>query len=69
MNDPRAALDRFVVALETHFDAVITRRGEDDPRVDDAFDVLADAFEVYDEALAMAYGEVTPFVIDDEEDD
>jgi len=67
--DPRAALDRLVAALEAHFTAVSTRRSDDDPRVDDAYDVLADAFEVYDDALAQVYGEVTPFVLEEEDDD
>ena len=67
--DPRAALDRLVAALEVHFDAISTRRGDDDPRVDDAYDVLADAFEVYDEALATVYGEVTPFILEEEDDE
>ncbi|MGO1934859.1 MAG: primosomal protein, partial [Cellulosimicrobium funkei] len=47
--DPRAALDRFIAALEAHYNAVAARRGEDDPAVDDAYYVLGDAFEVYDE--------------------
>lgn len=67
--DPRAALDRFVAALEAHYSAVVTRRGDNDPAVDDSYDVLADAFDVYDEALTNAYGEATPFVVVDDEDD
>jgi hypothetical protein len=67
--DPRAALDRFVAALEAHFHAVVGRRGEDDPAVDDAYDVLADAFEVYDDALATVHGEATPFYLVDDEDE
>lgn len=70
--DPRAALDRFVAALEAHYNAVAARRGEDDPAVDDAYYVLADAFEVYDEALGQVHGEATPFYLaeeDDEDDD
>jgi hypothetical protein len=67
--DPRAALDRFVAALESHYHAVSTRRGDDDPAVDDAYEVLADAFEVYEDALAQVYAEVTPFYLDDGEDD
>ncbi|MEL7975142.1 primosomal protein [Isoptericola sp. F-RaC21] len=69
--DPRAALDRFVAALEAHYHAVSTRRGDDDPAVDDAYEVLADAFEVYEDALAQVYSEVTPFFLDegDDEDD
>ncbi|GIG26085.1 primosomal protein [Cellulomonas denverensis] len=65
--DPRAALDRFIAALEAHYAAVATRRTEDDPRVDDAYDVLADAFEVYDEALLTVHGESTPFFLEDDE--
>lgn len=67
--DPRAALDRFVAALEAHYHAVSTRRGDDDPAVDDAYEVLADAFEVYEDALAQVYTEVTPFYLDDDDDD
>lgn len=67
--DPRAALDRLIAALEAHYTAVSTRGGEDDPAVDDAYDVLADAFEVYDDGLATEYGEATPFYLVDDEDD
>ncbi len=67
--DPRAALDRFVAALEAHYHAVATRRGDDDPAVDDAYEVLADAFEVYEDALAQVYSEVTPFLLDDGDDE
>lgn len=68
--DPRAALDRFIAALEAHYSAVVTRRGDDDPKVDDAFDILDDAFEVYDESLAVTHGELLPFSnIEDDDDD
>lgn len=66
-DDPRAALDRLLAALEAHFHAVSTRRGDDDPGVDDAYDVLADAFEVYDDALVRVYGETLPFYLADDE--
>lgn len=69
--DPRAALDRLVAALEAHYNAIAARRRDDDPAVDDAYDVLADAFEVYDEAVLQSFGEVLPFALveDDDEDD
>jgi len=67
--DPRAALDRLVAALEAHYHAISSRRGEDDPAVDDAYDVLADAFEVYDDALSAVYGESTPFDLADDDED
>jgi len=66
-DDPRAALDRLLAALEAHFHAVATRRGDDDPAVDDAYDVLADAFEVYDNALLRVHGETLPFFLADDE--
>ncbi|WP_149204399.1 primosomal protein [Actinotalea subterranea] len=68
-DDPRAALDRLLAALEAHFHAVSTRRGDDDPAVDDAYDVLADAFEVYDDAMVRVHGETLPFYLADEETD
>jgi hypothetical protein len=69
--DPRAALDRLLAAFEAHHTAVSSRRSDEDPAVDDAYDVLADAFEVYDEALLESYGEVLPFALveDDDEDE
>ena len=66
--DPRAALDRFVAALEAHFHAVSTRRTDDDPAVDDAYDVLADAFEAYEDALARVYSETMPVGLLDDDD-
>ncbi|WP_454856976.1 primosomal protein [Promicromonospora soli] len=67
--EPRAALDRLIAALEAHHHAVATRRSDDDPAVDDAYDVLADAYEVYEDSLATVFGEVTPFYLADEVDD
>lgn len=67
--DPRAALDRLLAALEAHFHAVSTRRTDDDPAVDDAYDVLADAFEVYDDAMVRVHGETLPFFLADDADD
>jgi hypothetical protein len=70
--DPRAALDRLVAALEAHLAAAQRRQGDDDPAVEAAYIAVADAFEVYEEALYAAYDEVTPFelfVEDDDEDD
>lgn len=66
--DPRAALDRFIAALEVHYLAVANRRGENDRSVDDAYDVLEDALDVYDEALASKFGELLPFSTLDDDD-
>lgn len=67
--DPRAALDRLVASLEAHYSAVASRRGDQDSAVDDAYEILADAFDVYDEALGNTYGEALPFVLDDDDED
>ncbi|MEO8555185.1 MAG: hypothetical protein ABI474_00830 [Actinomycetota bacterium] len=70
--DPRAALANLTAALERHLEASFSRRGENDPTVVAAYQDVADAFDFYDDALLEAYGEVTPLVIyngDDEEDD
>jgi hypothetical protein len=48
---------------------VSTRRGGDDPAVDDAYDVLADAFEVYEDSLARTHSETLPFYLVDDADD
>jgi hypothetical protein len=67
--EPRAALDRLIAALEAHLQAASTRQGEADPAVVAKYQTLADAFEVYDEALYDAYDEVTPFVLYDDAED
>ena len=53
-------LDRF---LERHLEASASRRGENDPTVVAAYQAVADAFDLYDDALLEAYGEVTPLEI------
>ncbi|WP_159699599.1 hypothetical protein [Arthrobacter sp. 18067] len=68
--DPRVALQSLTAALEEHLAAASARRGEGDPNVEAAFFAVADAFEVYEDALYEAYSEVTPLqVFDDEEED
>ncbi|QDW29769.1 hypothetical protein FFF93_008330 [Arthrobacter sp. KBS0702] len=67
--DPRVALQALTSALEEHLAAAAARRGDGDPAVEAAFFAVADAFEVYDDSLYEAYGEVTPLEVIDEEDD
>ncbi|MET4538940.1 hypothetical protein ABIE37_000695 [Arthrobacter bambusae] len=68
--DPRVALQSLTASLEEHLAAASARRGEGDPTVEAAFFAVADAFEVYEDALYEAYSEVTPLqVFDDEEDE
>ena len=69
--DPRAALANLTASLERHLEASASRRGENDPTVVAAYQAVADAFDLYDDALLEAYGEVTPLEIysgDDDED-
>jgi hypothetical protein len=70
--DPRAALANLTAAFERHLEASASRRGENDPTVVAAYQAVADAFDLYDDALLEAYGEVTPLEIyrgDDDGDD
>ena len=70
--DPRAALAKLTASLERHLEASASRRGENDPTVVAAYQAVADAFDLYDDALLEAYGEVTPLEIysgDDDGDD
>ena len=67
--DPRVALSSLTTALEEHLLAASTRRGDGDPSVEAAFFAVADAFEVYEDALYEAYNEVTPLQVFDDEDE
>jgi hypothetical protein len=73
--DPRAALATLTASLERHLEASASRTGENDPTVVAAYQAVADAFDLYDDALLEAYGEVTPLEIysgdegDDDEDE
>lgn len=68
--DPSAALEDFLSAVREHFAASAHRTSETDPRVEASYMALADAFEIYEDSLYAAYGEVTPFeLFDDVEDD
>lgn len=68
MADPRMALNQFTAALERHFEAVATRRGNEDPNVEAAYEQLLDAFLDYEEALSEKYEEYLPFVQEDFEE-
>jgi hypothetical protein len=68
----RSTLEALKSALESHLAAVEARAGENDPRVQAAYDALASAAEAYDDALFAGYEEVTPFgpveTVDDDDD-
>lgn len=71
-NDPRAALAVLTSALEEHLNAIVNRRAEFDPAVENAYVAVANAFERYEDALFEEFEEVTPlevFLEDDEDDD
>ena len=67
--DPHVALQSLMAALEEHLTAASQRRGDKDPMVETAYLAVADAFEVYEEVLYDAYGEVTPLEIYEDDDD
>ncbi|MDO4917522.1 MAG: hypothetical protein Q3974_07885 [Rothia sp. (in: high G+C Gram-positive bacteria)] len=70
-NNSRAALAVLTSALEEHLTAIVNRRGENDPAIDNAYVSVANAFERYEEALFDDFEEVTPlevFLDDDDEE-
>ncbi|MCS6710685.1 DNA primase [Brachybacterium sp. EF45031] len=67
--DPRTALTALISALERHYEASASSRGEDDPALDAATDALTSAFDDYDEALFEAFDVATPFVVFDGDDE
>ncbi|MYM18942.1 hypothetical protein GSY69_02840 [Brevibacterium sp. 5221] len=67
--DPAVALEEFLSAVRQHFAAAAHRSSDTDPRVQAAYMALADAFELYEDALYTAYDEVTPFELFDDVED
>ncbi|MCD1284879.1 MAG: hypothetical protein ACTH2U_03530 [Brevibacterium sp.] len=67
--DPREALDAFLEAVREHYAASAHRNGDQDPRVEAAYMALADAFEIYEDAIYTAFDEVTPFELFDDVED
>ncbi|MDR2373331.1 MAG: hypothetical protein LBD77_04385 [Bifidobacteriaceae bacterium] len=68
--EPRTALEHLIAALERHFEAAASGRGDEDPAYVAAYRQLIDAFEAYDDALYDAYGVDAAFLVyDDDEDD
>ena len=64
----REALLLLTAALETHLNAVESRRSPEDAMVDDAYEAVADAFERYEEALDVEFAEGLPIVIDEDDE-
>ncbi|WP_030014280.1 MULTISPECIES: hypothetical protein [Micrococcales] len=72
--EPRVALNSLIQAFEEHLTALSAKRGEQDTAVENAYLGIADAFEVYEDAIYVAFNEVTPLEVfvedeDDEDDD
>ena len=59
--DPTAALQKFVSALERHLAVAATKRDGSDEALNRAYEQLEDAFLGYEEALQRTYGEILPF--------
>jgi hypothetical protein len=67
--DPRIALQQFIASLERHLEAVSSRRGSDDPAVEQAYFQVEDAFLNYEEALGETYEEILPIGLAEEDED
>ncbi|MDR2254745.1 MAG: hypothetical protein LBE25_01870 [Arthrobacter sp.] len=68
-SDPRLALESLTSALAEHLNAVAARRSDDDPRVDEAYERIAEAFGTYEDVLWDTYQESTPLDLFDEDPD
>lgn len=67
--DPRAALDRFIEALTTHYEAIVSTQDPESPAVLRASEVLEEAFVAYDDSLFTHYDADVPFDVYDDDDD
>lgn len=59
--EPTAALQKLVSALERHLDACATKRDGSDEALNRSYQDLEDAFLSYEESLQQSYGEYLPF--------
>lgn len=67
--DPRAALDRFISALEAHFELARSGQHPESEAIDDAAGAIEDAFFTYDDALYTTYQVEMPLEAYGDEDD
>ncbi len=65
--DSRLTLQQFIGALERHLEAVSSRRGEEDPAVDLAYERLQEAFLDHEESLQEQFSEYLPFELAEDE--
>jgi hypothetical protein len=67
--DARIALQQFIASLERHFEAISSRRGAEDPAVEQAYFQVEDAFLNYEEALSEKFEEYLPIALAEEDND
>ena len=67
--EPEVALEDFLSAIRAHFTAAANRTSETDAKVEATYMALADAFELYEDAIYNAFDEVTPFELFDDIED
>lgn len=67
--DARIALQQFIASLERHFEAIASRRGAEDPAVEQAYFQVEDAFLNYEEALNDKYEEYLPISLAEDDND
>lgn len=67
--EPDVALEEFLSAIREHYAAAAHRSSDEDPRVEATYMALAEAFDIYEDALYRAFGEVTPFELFDDQED
>jgi hypothetical protein len=67
--EPRIALQQLIAALERHLEAMASKRRDDDPAVEQAYEVLKDAFLDYEESVDEKFEEWLPFELADNEEE
>lgn len=67
--EPDVALEEFLSAIREHYAAAAHRSSDEDPRVEATYMALAEAFDVYEDALYRTFEEVTPFELFDDQED
>lgn len=67
--EPDVALEEFLSAIREHYAAAAHRSSDEDPRVEATYMALAEAFDIYEDALYRAFEEVTPFELFDDQED
>lgn len=65
--DPRAALEKLVAALERHLDACATKRPGSEEVLERTYEQVEDAFLGYEEALSSAFDEYLPIALAEDE--